>query len=586
MRHGLVSLDPQEETVFRPSELCHLIGPCERVSLPIGFIGEVAQAQSLTSLLDTVANWSRDILKSDRVSVVLRDEEGLFRVWALRGRTASRLDKSLPPNYGRLGRVISDQLVVLSPDLAHCTEPDGIMLRKAGLSRTVNAPLTFDGMCLGALNIAFEDAAAVSLTDAVTAMSIANWVAPAFAAFNCKDHSPEHVERQRQLAEQAQSESAMKSSFIANVSHEIRTPLNAMIGMAQILGGDDLKPSQAEKVEIILNSGRSLITTLNDILDLSKIEAGKLSLTPLRNHPAECFTETADLWRDRASQKGLSIALSLSDKIPDRLIYDAARVHQCVSNLLSNAIKFATDGVIDVRVTSVCADDVVDVRVDVEDRGCGIAEDALTKIFDPFEQVGSSVLGDGGGTGLGLAICRRLARIMGGDVTVRSTVGQGSVFSFSFMARTAPALEPRATDASAPTGAIPEIRIDRPLKLLLAEDVATNRTVVQMLLKKYNFDVTEAENGAIALGCLQREPFDLVLLDMQMPVMDGEETIQRIRSSNRPYQTVPVIALTASAMVGDRERFLRMGIDGYVPKPVEESSLVAEINEILRPRLR
>ncbi|MEM1131180.1 MAG: ATP-binding protein, partial [Pseudomonadota bacterium] len=458
---------------------------------------------------------------------------------------------------------------------------DRVMLYKSGINRIVNAPLIFNGRCFGSLNAGVVDSASVDLFYAALVQSVANWIAPALAAFSSAGAVAEDVEEARARTSQAQSESAMKSSFIANVSHEIRTPLNAMIGMAQILGNDDLTDAQAEKVSVILQSGQSLITTLNDILDLSKIEAGKLSLTLLRNHPAECFPRAVNLWRDRAAQKGLTLALTLADGLPDTLVYDADRVQQCLSNLLSNAIKFSEHGVIDVRVSAAPIGDAVMIHVDVEDRGCGIASQSLATIFEPFEQVGPARAAEETGTGLGLAICRRLARMMDGDVTVQSSVGQGSTFTLGFQAGRAPAVDGAIDEASGQATLIPPTELLRGRKLLLVEDVATNRVVVKLLLKKYALEVTEAENGRDALDCLGRESFDLVLLDMQMPVMDGAETIRHIRASDQPFQTVPVIALTASAMVGDRERFLRMGIDGYIPKPVDESSLVSEIGDIL-----
>ncbi|MEL7000830.1 MAG: ATP-binding protein, partial [Pseudomonadota bacterium] len=375
------------------------------------------------------------------------------------------------------------------------------------------------------------------------------------------------------LQRQAESESAAKSSFIANVSHEIRTPMNAIMGMAQLLSDEQLSKAQAEKVDTLVYSAKSLIAILNDVLDLSKIEAGKLVIDRIRNRPTDVFSRTVEIWRGRASQNGTTIDLVLDRALPETALFDAVRVQQCLSNLLSNAIKFTCNGQVRVVVDSVETADATMFSVSVEDEGPGIDPTHLDQLFEPFQQ------GDGvvGGTGLGLAISRRLAELMGGTLTATSRLGEGSKFSFSFLAgaarMTAQAPSARRQESTPSTAE----RLSSGLRILLAEDIPTNRFVVRAMLSAQPVQLVEAENGAEALDWLDREHFDIVLLDMNMPVMDGPEMIGLLRARTDAVGRIPVLALTADAMTGDRERYLKLGINGYLPKPLDREHLIAEI---------
>ncbi len=580
MRHENIYQDPLIEHVFTPDELFDLMVEIQEVALPTGFAREINRARSMRELLDTTTTWMRHLLPADRASIAIPDGD-MMQIWSLRGRSASKLDKSLPAGYGRPGRVIADHKLIISPHLGKCDQADSKMLFKAGLKRAINAPILFTGKCFGSLNITSEAFEVLGLREAVILQTLANWMAPAMAAIQVDESSTAEVMRERENAQRAKSESAMKSSFIANVSHEIRTPLNAIMGMAQMLASDDLPQPQSEKVDVVLYSARSLLTVLNDILDLSKIEAGKMSIKPLRHRPDQIIRQSVDMWRDQASQKGLVINLDICDDLPGTLVLDSDRLQQCFSNLLSNAIKFSQNGNIQVTVTSAVDGDRRLVEITVQDFGIGISSDDLPKIFDPFHQASCPKASQAKGTGLGLPICRKLARLMGGDVVADSTYGQGTSFTLSFRAMVASDLDMDETHADGAEQSTLGDLIPAGTRVLLVEDVPTNRMIVRMLLERFGVVVQEAENGLIALQCLERETFDLVLLDMQMPVMDGAAAIQRIRSNQGPFQSVPVIALTASAMVGDRERFLSMGIDGYVPKPIEERDLISEICALL-----
>jgi signal transduction histidine kinase/ActR/RegA family two-component response regulator len=385
----------------------------------------------------------------------------------------------------------------------------------------------------------------------------------------------------RSAKDAAEASSRSKSEFLANMSHEIRTPLNGVLGMAQALAADDLSDRQREMVTIILDSGKSLTALLNDVLDLSKIEAGKLEISPVEGDFLHTMKRTRQLFEAQAQDKGLQIRARFSSTFPQRLVYDPVRVRQCVSNLLSNAVKFTSAGEVEVVISAAAAGGAEHmVKVEVRDSGIGMTQDVQDKLFSAFTQADGATTRQFGGTGLGLAISRRLARLMGGDITVASEPGKGSTFTLTFRARVAGAATGEQHNAARPQGA-PKAAGLRGVRVLLTDDNAVNRQVVKLFLAPQGCDVTEATNGKEALDALARQPFDIVLLDVHMPVMDGQEAIRRIRASSAPWATVPVIALTADAMSGDRERYLALGMSDYVSKPVDQRELVARMYAVL-----
>lgn len=444
----------------------------------------------------------------------------------------------------------------------------------------------------------------------------------------------------------AEAASDAKSEFLAAMSHEIRTPLNGILGMAQALSARDLAVEELDMVTTILESSKSLMTILNDILDLSKIEAGKLELSPVEGDLRHKLTRLQKFYLPTAEEKGLYLKLVFDPNVPSRFIFDPVRVRQAVSNLISNAIKFTSTGGVIVAVKSEEiqeADALHKVTIHVSDTGIGIPSERREHLFNNFSQVDSSTTRKFGGTGLGLAIARRLSRMMNGDITVASQEGKGSVFTMSFMAKKGAAVIPRKSEtrgqtniravpldqpgetvpsqpidtkpvkASPPAssdftemdpdeeaasewieelsrparGAGAQEKVDRTMKnlrglrVLIVDDNAVNRRVARLLIEPQGLIATEAENGREALDMLENENFDMVLLDMHMPVMDGRETIKYIRGSSKHWKTIPVIALTADAMSGDREKCLGLGMDGYVPKPVDQRELFVEILEVL-----
>lgn len=378
---------------------------------------------------------------------------------------------------------------------------------------------------------------------------------------------------------QAEAATIAKSNFLASMSHEIRTPLNGVLGMAQSLVSDGLLTDQREKVDIILESGRTLTALLNDVLDLSKIEAGKIEIASTDGELGVTLDRLRQLFLSKAVERGLNIDLEIAPGLPRLLHYDPVRVRQCVGNLLSNAIKFTESGRVDVKVSSQETEPGKwMITVAVRDTGIGMTPAVIQRLFTTFTQADATITRRFGGSGLGLAITRQLARLMGGDVTVESTLGEGSTFTLTFKA------EAVKNDAGSARGeiALPPVDEDRlrrlhGIRILLVDDNAVNRQVVKLFTAALAPKFVEAVNGQEALDRLREEPFDIVLLDVHMPVMDGKEAIKRMRAAPEAWSKLPVIALTADAMSGDRERYLALGMTDYVSKPLDQRELTSKI---------
>jgi CheY-like chemotaxis protein len=366
------------------------------------------------------------------------------------------------------------------------------------------------------------------------------------------------------------------------MSHEIRTPLNGIMGMAQVLESTTLDGQQREFLSTILDSGKTLMALLNDVLDLSKIEAGKFDIVRSDINIAHVLRRQLKLWRPRAEEKNLDLTLAFDAGLPAYLSCDAVRVQQCLSHLISNAIKFTSEGRIEIVAMAKALTDAEHmIEISVTDTGLGIDAKTLGRLFNPFTQADETTAREHGGTGLGLSITHRLAELMGGAASAESQPGRGSTFRFSFRAG-ASQLRAEAPEANqqADTSDLREALKCRNLRVLLVDDHPINRQIVSLFLGLANVHIAEAVNGLEALATLDREPFDIVLLDMQMPVMDGPTTIAHIRASDKAWAGIPVIALTADAMSGDRERYLGMGMTGYVSKPLAERDLLCEITRV------
>jgi len=382
-------------------------------------------------------------------------------------------------------------------------------------------------------------------------------------------------EEMKLLVKQAQEVSRLKSEFLANISHEVRTPMNGIMGMAEVLIGTPLDAEQQEYLRLIRVSTDSLLSIINDILDFSKIEAGKLDLDRVDLHLHELIPDIAKSMRVIAVQKGLTLECHVDGNVPARLLGDPIRIRQVLVNLIGNAIKFTASGLVRVTVEPQTPGQPGELLFSVRDTGIGIPEEQQKHIFEAFRQADGSTSRKYGGTGLGLAICTRLTSMMGGRIWVDSRPQAGSVFHFTAILSLPEGSPVLSNEHKKPLPAL------RQLHVLLAEDNPVNQKVAMRLLERGGHSVVCANDGQEALEAFRREPFDVILMDVQMPNMDGIEAtaeIRRLETSDR--KRTPILALTANAMKGDRERCLSAGMDGYVPKPLHPGELFETIGSL------
>jgi signal transduction histidine kinase/CheY-like chemotaxis protein len=380
--------------------------------------------------------------------------------------------------------------------------------------------------------------------------------------------------------EKAEAASAAKTFFLANMSHELRTPLNGIVGMHRLLQATILDEEQAEYVDLAVQSVSRLTDLLGDILDLTRIESGKLTLSEGPFHLREILGFVSQLFAPSCQDKGISLDIHVDPAVPDVLVGDAVRFQQVVNNLVGNAVKFTDTGGVEVEAYPLPGggNDGCRVLFAVSDTGIGMDEAGMDKLFEPFMQADTGYGRRFQGAGLGLSIVRRLVGLMGGSVDAASRPGLGTAFHFCLPFKL---LGQDAEEALARP--VPVCRPEVPCAVLLAEDEPVNRMAIKAYLEKIGFEAEGVENGAEALSALRQGDFGLVLMDIQMPVMDGLEAIRAIRSGEAGARNadIPIVALTAFAMSGDRATFIAAGADDYLPKPVDLDRLALVMNRLM-----
>jgi signal transduction histidine kinase/CheY-like chemotaxis protein len=386
------------------------------------------------------------------------------------------------------------------------------------------------------------------------------------------------AEERRRALLLAERSNSTKTRFLATISHELRTPLNGVLGMTQLLERSTLDATQRSRIGVIRRSGAHLLTLIDDLLDLSRIEHGRMPIAAQPFALRQAVAEVCDLLGATAREKGLAFSVRVAPQLPAAVVADAARVRQVLHNLVGNAIKFTREGAVDVRVDLDGNDgEPARLRFVVGDTGPGIAETDRERVFEPFEQAVGA--GARGGTGLGLSISRELARAMGGNLMLRVSAGSGTEFVFTLplvaaSAAPAPAAEPDAGEPVPLTG-----------NVLVVDDSPVNALVAQAVLERFGLTVTTAQHGGEALEWLDRRCFDLVLMDIQMPVLDGIETTRRWRALERSRGSArtPIVALTANAISSERDKCIAAGMDDYLVKPFEINALHRVVRQQLQP---
>lgn len=533
----------------------------------------------------TLESTADGIVAVDHENTVIDANTPFRRIWGLDPET------DVPTDWSALGDMLEERLAnpqtlrrIVSGQAAAAGEACVLHFKDGKVLEVHERPLVRGGRICGRV-LSFRDVTVQRRTQEALEQARKQATDAYQATERANRQLAEAAERAQLLAQQAMMANRAKSDFLANMSHEIRTPMNAIVGFSELLEREDLSEEQRKFARTIAQSARNLLDLIDDILDFSKIEAGKLTLEMLETDLGQLLEGIDSLLRPRAQQKQLHFDVLQCDALPQFIRTDPTRLRQCLINLAGNAIKFTESGHVYINVSLETRDDGGTwLRFDVEDTGIGISSEHQQAIFEAFSQADTSTTRKFGGTGLGLAITKQLVHLLGGELSLSSTPGKGSVFTLMIPA----AVEARhvarldkyesATQIEAQTGVTGAPPATHVAHVLVAEDNPANQMLVELLLRRVGLDCTVVADGRAAVEAALRETFDLIIMDIQMPLLNGYEATRELR--RRGYDK-PIIAITAHAMVGDAEKCMDAGCNEYISKPVKRELLYETLGRYL-----
>lgn len=481
------------------------------------------------------------------------------------GMGLSRLRTEMKLNGSLSGACLQQNKILLCHDTETDPRVNLELNRQIGVRSLIAAPIRHAGQNIGVLKVASRQPHRFNEEHVRALELVMNLLSAALG------RAYEFAEKIK-AKEAAENAARVKTQFLANISHEIRTPLNGILGMTSLLLDTPLSSEQSDLVKTLQRSGDTLLNLINDVLDFSKIEAGKLVLEEMDFDLTNTLNDVVKGFRFGVEKKGLKLHLNIKSSFPNFVKGDPSRLRQILSNLIGNAQKFTLKGNIWISAELIAADDkAVTIRFDVKDSGIGIRSEHLGKLFQEFSQAEASTKRRFGGTGLGLSISKKLVTMMGGDMGVESEEGVGSNFWFTLPFR--PGTGNAETVNIADSDNV-RLVLERPMRVLIAEDNQVNQMISLRLVERMGFRADVVASGKEVLDALEERPYDFILMDCQMPLMDGYEATEIIRSSKTlANPKIPIIAMTANAMEGDRERCLKAGMDDYIAKPISQKTL-------------